>query len=123
MQDVARTAHVAPDAVEDLLQRLAAKGEVHLEGKRDFSVALWVDPDSDVWQGIAEQQQAGAGGTDVVTGDLARDVLASMNSLQNTLVRLPSIAVVLLPICPQSVNIFQPFRCLLGVPALAQGLP
>lgn len=85
MQDVARAAHVVPDAVEDLLQRLAAKGEVHLEGKRDFSVALWVDPESDVWQGMAEQQP-GAEGAAMETGALAREVLARMNNLQNTLV-------------------------------------
>lgn len=84
-QDVARAAHVAPDAVEDLLQRLAAKGEVHLEGKRDFSVALWVDLEAGVWQGISGQAQPV--GKAEETSSLARNVLAQMSSLQSTMVR------------------------------------
>jgi hypothetical protein len=81
---------VAPDAVEDLLQRLAAQGEIHLEGKKDFSVALWVDPESDVWQGIAEHQPVAGAAPE--PGKLARNVLARMIDLQRTQVCTPCCA-------------------------------
>lgn len=51
MQAVARAAGVAPDAVQDTLQRLAGRGEVHFEASGDSSVAVRVREDDPAWHG------------------------------------------------------------------------
>eukprot|EP00892_Ulva_mutabilis_P003964 jgi/Ulvmu1/193/UM001_0197.1 len=52
-QAVARHAGVAPDGVQDALQRLAGRGEVHFEASGDMSVAVMVQEDDPVWDGGA----------------------------------------------------------------------
>lgn len=51
MQAVAREAGVAPDAVQDALQRLAGRGEVHFEAAGDKSMAVRVREDDPMWDG------------------------------------------------------------------------
>lgn len=101
---MSRAAHIAPDAVEDVLQRLAAEGEVHLEAKRDFSVALWVDPSSREWQSLSDAQMP-SDGTSLSVG-LAQGVLARMTDLQSTLVSL------LYLMCSLVVRTAVPMSCL-----------
>lgn len=51
MQRVARAAGVAPDAVQDALQRLAGRSEVHFEATGDASMAVRVCEEDPVWEG------------------------------------------------------------------------
>lgn len=74
MQRVARTAGVAPDAVQDALQRLAGRSEVHFEATGDASMAVRVCDEDPVWDGG-------------VTG-IARHVFERLDGVQAAAVRL-----------------------------------
>lgn len=73
-QAVARAAGVAPDAVQDALQQLAGRGEVHFEASGDASVAVRVQEDDPVWDGGA--------------ASLARSVFERLQGIQTAVVRL-----------------------------------